>query len=218
MKVLQKLLMAVGVIALILAGLFITINVLNKIETDKVVKTIDSALSALKEYDIKKMVEYMVDVEPIEESAKDVTKTNKETPEALEAQKVLFKYLEYEITRPENMKMTDKEVLVDVKIVNKNIGTALVKYFTDSLTISFSNLFSTEKLSDEELEAKLLTAFVESVSSETTEMTASNITLKVVKDEAGDWKVEIIDEDKFMGAILPSLKETIANYIAEQEQ
>ena len=67
-----------------------------------------------------------------------ILKTQKnESDEVTESEKALFKYITYTVTEPEEVTIFDEEVLIDVKLKNKNMGEVLVKYFKDALIYTY---------------------------------------------------------------------------------
>ena len=214
MKVLKKLLMALGVLALIFIIITVTVNVLNQREKEKVITTVNSAFDALKNYDIETLGKYM-NTDTITKEATDVVQTETTENEVTEAEKALFKYIEYTVTEPDNVTIFDEEVLIEVKLSNKNMGEVLVKYFKDALIYSFSNAFSSTTENSDEYDNKMQSIFVEAIESENISMTESIVNLKLVKQEDNSWRIEFVNEDQFINAILPSFQETLANYINE---
>ena len=158
-----------------------------------------------------------VTTEKIEKETEKILNTSKGVTESTDAEKAIFKHIEYEIIEPTPITIFDKERLVDVKLSNKNMGEVLVKYFTDSVTFSFTNAFSDNKLQNEALDAKYQELFVNAIDSESVKLTESTINLKLVKQEDKTWKIEFLNEDQFINAILPSFKETLTNYLTEND-
>lgn len=216
MKILKNLLMSIGILALIFLVITVSINFLNERENKKAIGTIDNAFLALKEYNLDEMSKY-VTTEKIEQETEKILNTSKGVKESTDAEKAIFKHIEYEIIEPAPITIFDKERLVDVKLSNKNMGEVLVKYFTDSVTFSFTNAFSDNKLQNEALDAKYQELFVNAIDSESVKLTESTINLKLVKQEDKTWKIEFLNEDQFINAILPSFKETLANYLTEKD-
>lgn len=214
MNVLKKLLMALGVLALIFIVVTVTINILNEKEKEEVLLTVNSAFDALKNYDIETLGNYM-NTDAITKEATDVVKTNGSKEEATDSEKALFKHITYTVTEPEEVTIFDKEIQMQVKLSNKNMGEVLVKYFKDALVYSFSTAFSTETKTQEETDKKMQELFVEAIDSENISMTESTVDIKLVKQENGSWKIEFADEEQFVNAILPSFEETLANYLSE---
>lgn len=215
MEVLKKLLMAIGVLALVFVIITVTIFVLNQREKEDVMQTVNTAFDALKNYDFETLGRYM-NTDAIVEETRSVLKTQKnESDEVTESEKALFKYITYTVTEPEEVTIFDEEVLIDVKLKNKNMGEVLVKYFKDALIYTFSNAFSTDSTTSEEYDNKMQNLFVTAVDSENISMTESTVTIKMVKQEDGSWKIEFVDENQFVNAILPSFQETLANYLME---
>ena len=216
MKILKNLLMSIGILALIFLVITVSINFLNERENKKAIGTIDNAFLALKEYNLEEMAKY-VTIEKIEKEIEKILNTSKGVTESTDAEKAIFKHIEYEIIEPTPITIFDKERLVDVKLSNKNMGEVLVKYFTDSVTFSFTNAFSDNKLQNEALDAKYQELFVNAIDSDSVKLTESTINLKLVKQEDKTWKIEFLNEDQFINAILPSFKETLTNYLTEND-
>ena len=216
MKILKNLLMSIGILALIFLVITVSINFLNERENKKAIGTIDNVFLALKEYNLEEMAKY-VTIEKIEKETEKILNTSKGITESTDAEKAIFKHIEYEIIEPTPITIFDKERLVDVKLSNKNMGEVLVKYFTDSVTFSFTNAFSDNKLQNEALDAKYQELFVNAIDSDSVKLTESTINLKLVKQEDKTWKIEFLNEDQFINAILPSFKETLTNYLTEND-
>lgn len=212
MKLLQKFLITVGVLAIIFVVIFTTINVLNKKEIEKVSETIDTAFTALKNYDLESLGKIM-NTESIESSAKNVLK-NTNNSEATAAEKAIFSSLTYEYTVPEDLTIFDGEIIVNLKLANKNMGEVLLKYLKDAVTFSFTNAFSTNKLEESKLNQKMEQILVDAINSDDITMTESDVTLKLIKQE-NEWKIEFVDEEQFINAILPSFKETLTKYLTQ---
>ena len=214
MNVLKKLLMALGVLALIFIVITVTINILNEKEKEEVISTVNSAFDALKNYDMETLGNYM-NTDAITKEATDVVKTNGSKDEVTESEKALFKHITYTVTEPEEVTIFDKEIQMEVKLSNKNMGEVLVKYFKDALVYSFSNAFSTETVIQEESDNKMQELFVAAIDAENISMTESVVEIKLVKQENGSWKIEFVNEEQFVNAILPSFEETLTNYLTE---
>ena len=212
MKLLQKFLITVGVLAIIFVVIFTTINILNKKEIEKVSETIDTAFTALKNYDLESLGKIM-NTESIESSAKNVLK-NTNNSEATAAEKAIFSSLTYEYTVPEDLTIFDEEIIVNLKLANKNMGEVLLKYLKDAVTFSFTNAFSTNKLEESKLNQKMEQILVDAINSDDITMTESDVTLKLIKQE-NEWKIEFVDEEQFINAILPSFKETLTKYLTQ---
>ena len=211
MKILKNILTCVVIIAVILGVITIGINVLNKIEKEKVQKTIDTVFTGLKNYDLETVGKYM-DVKNVVAETHKVIKTDTSAKEATEAEKAIFKYIEYKVELPEDLSIFDKEVVLDVKLSNKNMGEVLVKYFSNSLKFTFTNALSSSPLKEDKLNQKMEEIFVESIDSEDIRCTESTVTIKLVKVD-NEWKLEFVDENQFINAILPSFQETLLNYL-----
>lgn len=214
MNVLKKLLMALGVLALIFIVITVTINILNEKEKEEVISIVNSAFDALKNYDMETLGNYM-NTDAITKEATDVVKTNGSKDEVTESEKALFKHITYTVTEPEEVTIFDKEIQMEVKLSNKNMGEVLVKYFKDALVYSFSNAFSTETVTQEESDKKMQELFVAAIDAENISMTESVVEIKLVKQENGSWKIEFVNEEQFVNAILPSFQETLTNYLTE---
>lgn len=212
MKLLQKFLITVGVLAIIFVVIFTAINVLNKKEIEKVEGVIDTAFTSLKNYDLETLGKIM-NTESIEANAKSVLK-NTSKSEATTAEKAIFASITYEYTVPEDLTIFDEEVVIDLKLANKNMGEVVLKYLKDAVTFSFTNAFSTNKLEESKLNAKMEQILVDAINSDEISMTESNVTLKFVKQDK-EWKIEFVNEEQFINAILPSFKETLTNYLIE---
>lgn len=212
MKLLQKFLITVGVLAIIFIVIFTAINILNKKEIEKVSETIDTAFTALKNYDLELLGKIM-NTESIESSAKNVLK-NTNNSEATAAEKAIFSSLTYEYTVPEDLTIFDEEIIVNLKLANKNMGEVLLKYLKDAVTFSFTNAFSTNKLEESKLNQKMEQILVDAINSDDITMTESDVTLKLIKQE-NEWKIEFVDEEQFINAILPSFKETLTKYLTQ---
>ena len=214
MNVLKKLLMALGVLALIFMVITVTINILNEKEKEEVLLTVNSAFDALKNYDMETLGNYM-NTDAITKEATDVVKTNGSKDEVTESEKALFKHITYTVTEPEEVTIFDKEIQMEVKLSNKNMGEVLVKYFKDALVYSFSTAFSTDTVTQEESDKKMQELFVEAIDSENISITESVVDIKLIKQENGTWKIEFVNEEQFVNAILPSFQETLTNYLTE---
>ena len=55
---------------------------------------------------------------------------------------------------------------------------------------------------------------VDAINSDDITMTESDVTLKLIKQE-NEWKIEFVDEEQFINAILPSFKETLTKYLTQ---
>ena len=76
MEVLKKLLMAIGVLALVFVIITVTIFVLNQREKEDVMQTVNTAFDALKNYDFETLGKYM-NTDAIVEETSSVLKTQK---------------------------------------------------------------------------------------------------------------------------------------------
>lgn len=214
MELLKKFLISVGVLALIFIAITITINVLNNNEKEKVLTTVNSAFESLKNYDVESLKSYM-NTDSITTEINNIKKLGLD--DATDAEKAIFKYIEYDVTVPEDMTVFDKEVIVDVKLSNKNMGEVLLKYIKDTTIYKFSTAFSLAE-NQEDIEKDQIDLFVQAIESENISMTELTVTLKLVKQEDNTWKIEFVNEEQFVNAIIPSFEETLINYINENSE
>ena len=130
----------------------------------------------------------------ISELEKYTSFSDKEEEEWL--MKLMLKNLNYEVV---SAKPKFNECEVELKVTNKNVGSAFEKMFSKLLTLSFST--DLEDMSESQLNDKLNEEFEKIYDSDDVKTETNNITV-TLKREDGTWNLSG-DKDEITNALLP---------------
>lgn len=150
-------------------------------------QSIDERFTNIKEGNISELEKYT----SIDEST---SSSDKEEEEWL--MKLMLKNLNYEVV---SAKPKVNECEVELKVTNKNVGSAFEKMFSKLLTLSFST--DLEDMSESQLNDKLNEEFEKIYNSDDVKTETNNITV-TLKREDGTWNLSG-DKDEITNAILP---------------
>lgn len=150
-------------------------------------QSIDERFTNIKEGNISELEKYT----SIDEST---SSSDKEEEEWL--MKLMLKNLNYEVV---SAKPKFNECGVELKVTNKNVGSAFEKMFSKLLTLSFST--DLEDMSESQLNDKLNEEFEKIYDSDDVKTETNNITV-TLKREDGTWNLSG-DKDEITNAILP---------------
>ena len=150
-------------------------------------KDIDERFVNIKEGNINELEQYT----SIDEST---SSSDKEEEEWL--MKLMLKNLNYEVV---SAKPKFNECEVELKVTNKNVGSAFEKMFSKLLTLSFST--DLEDMSESQLNDKLNEEFEKIYNSDDVKTETNNITV-TLKREDGTWNLSG-DKDEITNALLP---------------
>lgn len=150
-------------------------------------QSIDERFTSIKEGNISELEKYT----SIDEST---SSSDKEEEEWL--MKLMLKNLNYEVV---SAKPKFNECEVELKVTNKNVGSAFEKMFSKLLTLSFSTDF--EDMSESQLNDKLNEEFEKIYNSDDVKTDTNNITV-TLKREDGTWNLSG-DKDEITNALLP---------------
>ena len=116
-----------------------------------------------------------------------------------------FKKMEYEIVEE---KADFVDGYVRVRIVNKNIGKVIKKYYIRALSYSIISAFSTKQSSD--IQKNLDDYLTELLTSDEIERIETEVTFKL-KREGFEWKLDV-NKEELCDAILPGLREQLKDF------
>lgn len=116
-----------------------------------------------------------------------------------------FKNMEYEIIEE---KADFVDGYVKVKIVNKNIGKIIKKYYIRGFALSIQSAFSTQQSS--KVQEKLDAYLKELLTSDEIERVGTEVTFKLKRD-GFEWKLDI-NKEELCDAILPGLREQLNEF------
>lgn len=150
-------------------------------------QSIDERFTNIKEGNISELEKYT----SIDEST---SSSDKEEEEWL--MKLMLKNLNYEVV---SAKPKFNECEVELKVTNKNVGSAFEKMFSKLLTLSFST--DLEDMSESQLNDKLNEEFEKIYDSDDVKTETNNITV-TLKREDGTWNL-LGDKDEITNALLP---------------
>ena len=150
-------------------------------------QSIDERFTNIKEGNISELEKYT----SIDEST---SSSDKEEEEWL--MKLMLKNLNYEVV---SAKPKFNECEVELKVTNKNVGSAFEKMFSKLLTLSIST--DLEDMSESQLNDKLNEEFEKIYNSDDVKTETNNITV-TLKREDGTWNLSG-DKDEITNAILP---------------
>lgn len=149
-------------------------------------QSIDERFTNIKEGNISELEKYT----SIDEST---SSSDKEEEEWL--MKLMLKNLNYEVV---SAKPKFNECEVELKVTNKNVGSAFEKMFSKLLTLSFST--DLEDMSESQLNDKLNEEFEKIYDSDDVKTETNNITV-TLKREDGTWNLSG-DKDEITNALL----------------
>lgn len=150
-------------------------------------QSIDERFTNIKEGNISELEKYT----SIDEST---SSSDKEEEEWL--MKLMLKNLNYEVV---SAKPKFNECEVELKVTNKNVGSAFEKMFSKLLTLSFST--DLEDMSESQLNDKLNEEFEKIYDSDDVKTETNNITV-TLKREDGTWNLSG-DKDEITNTLLP---------------
>lgn len=150
-------------------------------------QSIDERFTSIKEGNISELEKYT----SIDEST---SSSDKEEEEWL--MKLMLKNLNYEVV---SAKPKFNECEVELKVTNKNVGSAFEKMFSKLLTLSFSTDF--EDMSESQLNDKLNEEFEKIYNSDDIKTETNNITV-TLKRKDRTWNLSG-DKDEITNALLP---------------
>lgn len=164
-------------------------------------QSIDERFTNIKEGNISELEKYI----SIDEST---SSSDKEEEEWL--MKLMLKNLNYEVV---SAKPKFNECEVELKVTNKNLGSAFEKMFSKLLTLSFST--DLEDMSESQLNDKLNEEFEKIYDFDDAKTETNNITV-TLKMEDGTWNLSG-DKDEITNALLPGYSDILSelNNISE---
>ena len=164
-------------------------------------QSIDERFTNIKEGNISELEKYT----SIDENT---SSSDKEEEEWL--MKLMLKNLNYEVV---SAKPKFNECEVELKVTNKNVGSAFEKMFSKLLTLSFST--DLEDMSESQLNEKLNEEFEKIYDSDDVKTETNNITV-TLKMEDGTWNLSG-DKDEITNALLPGYSDILSelNNISE---
>ena len=184
--ILKFLIVIIIVIAVALVGVGGYFGYLQLVK-NSALQSIDERFTNIKEGNISELEKYT----SIDEST---SSSDKEEEEWL--MKLMLKNLNYEVV---SAKPKFNECEVELKVTNKNVGSAFEKMFSKLLTLSFST--DLEDMSESQLNDKLNEEFEKIYDSDDVKTETNNITV-TLKREDGTWNLSG-DKDEITNAILP---------------
>lgn len=116
--------------------------------------------------------------------------------------KSLFNKLQYKIVSSE--KIDKNTVMVKTDITAVDMKPIMGEYFQEAMKIAFSNAFSSDKVSDEDMQKTMEHNFTEMVNKPDVAMITNTVDIKVQKIDNA-WKV--VSDDNFANALLGGLQE-----------
>ena len=116
-----------------------------------------------------------------------------------------FKKMEYEIVEE---KADFVDGYVKVKIINKNIGKIIKKYYVRAFALSIRTAFSTQESS--QVQENLDSYLKQLLTSDEIERVSTEVTFKL-KREGFEWKLDV-NKEELCDAILPGLREQLKDF------
>ena len=116
-----------------------------------------------------------------------------------------FKGMEYEIVEE---KADFVDGYVKVRIVNKNIGKIIKKYYVRAFALSIQSAFSTQQSSS--VQKRLDDYLKELLTSDEIERVSTEVTFKLKRD-GFEWKLDV-NKEELCDAILPGLREQLKDF------
>ena len=187
-KILKIALIVVLIIALVVGGYFIALNLTKKQALD----TVDKMFTALKTGDEEQIKQYI--------NIEDVIEQNEASEDNKDMEKTMLKNLNYKVLSTD---VKINECTMKLNISNKNLKTVFGNYISKAFSVAFSQAFGA--MTEEEMDAQLKQYFEEQYNSEDIETVTTEVTINMKKED-GKWNINC-DEDAFVNAVLPGYKE-----------
>ena len=193
-KILKIALIVILIIALVVGGYFIALNVTKT----QALSTVDKMFTALKTGDEEQIKQY-INIENIIE--KNETEEDR-TSDNQDMEKTMLKNLNYEVVSTD---VKINECTIKLNVSNKNLKTVFGNYISKAFSVAFSQAFVA--MTEEEMDEQLKQYFEEQYNSENIETVTTEVTINM-KKENGKWNIDC-DEDAFVNAVLPGYKEVV---------
>lgn len=172
-------------IAILMAALILMLSLTGCGEVKNAEKTMSGLVLALKEGNLEEAEKYMNITELVNTASLD-----QKSEEVYEMLGYIFKNLEHKVISSE--KIDKGNVNLKVEITATNMEPVLADFIASYLQYAFANALSSDK-SEEELSAKAMEIFKETISKEGLETVTNEVVVRVEKTEEG-WKVKSTDE------------------------
>lgn len=160
-------------------------------------QAVSNALTALRDLDHDKMEQYIVFDELIDDA--------EEMAEDEEFEKLLFNRLSFDIISSSEDGDT---ATVSTEISNIDMVEILGQYFIEVFELAFSNAFSEDPLSEEELDELIEEMLIEMLQDDGAVMATTTVDIKLVKSDS-TWKIQIDEmfQDAVLGGLLTAIQE-----------
>ncbi len=162
-------------------------------------KVVDKAMQAIKAMDKEELSKYM----DIDDLLGDDDSTINTEAISEEEVSVLFENIDYKIN---SSNIDGDSAIVNLDIENIDMGLVLGQFLEEAFTFAFSDAFSDNSLSDEEMEAAMTDLFLEIIEKNKDNTVSNNVDVGLNKVD-GQWKIDI-DED-FQNALTGNLIDMI---------
>ena len=193
-KILKIALIVILIIALVVGGYFIALNVTKT----QALSTVDKMFTALKTGD-EEQIKQNINIENVieqNETEEDSTSDNQEM------EKTMLKNLNYEVVSTD---VKINKCTMKLNVSNKNLKTVFGNYISKAFSVAFSQAYGA--MPEEEMDAQLKQYFEEQYNSEDIETVTTEVTINM-KKENGKWNIDC-DEETFVNAVLPGYKEVV---------
>lgn len=174
-------------------------------EVDKAEAAVKNFFEACKDGNIEEAQKYLV----IEEKSEA-----EEDAEVYDMAALVIKKLDYSIVSSEQV--DENTVIVTASVIAPDMKVAVGEFFQQALSFAFSNAFSENPLSDEEVQAEMMNMFVEAISKEDLGTVTNEAAISVVKTDDG-WKIDADEAfaDAVTGGMLTAFEEISASFAGE---
>lgn len=119
--------------------------------------------------------------------------------------KLIFRHLSHNIL---SSSIDGETSTVKVEVTNINMAVILTEYFQQAFAFTFSNAFSEDPLSEEEVNELTEQMLVDLLKKDDVELTTSTITIALTKTDSS-WKLEVDDvfRDAILGGMLSAMED-----------
>lgn len=151
----------------------------------------DNALKAIKEMDEETMSKYLEVDELVENDSSPSNPTNV----GEEEMDVIFENIEYKINSSEE---DGDNAVVNVDITNIDMTEVFGTLLQESISLAFSNAFSSNEITDEEMDMKMNQMFFDIIEKNKENTVTNNVDIKLHKSDK-NWKISM--DDKLQNAL-----------------
>ncbi len=194
----MKMKINVKVVSVIVSVILVMSLLVGCNEIEKAQKSVNGMFEAFRSLNLEAAKQY-VNVEQFDNMS---VSDNKFTKNQEVFMKLLFNKLQNKIVS--SQRIDSNNVIVKTEITAIDMKPIFSEYIQEAMKIAFSNAFSTDKVSDEEMQKAMENKFTEIVNNPNVAMITNTVDIKVQKVDNA-WKV--VSDETLINAILGGLQE-----------